>query len=142
MYNGIDVIQTRYYIKISCHSYIKKICDKYLDTWMRNYTNTENRPTPLPTDPTWLKKYNAATGDPAPKAQARLAKSMEIGYRSGVGELIWAMTTCRPDVAYAGVKCSQANANPHEHHYHGLKHEIKYLYSTREDGLYYWRMAN
>ncbi len=48
MYNGVDILQTRYYIKISCHSYITKICDKYLDTWMRNYTSTDNRPTPLP----------------------------------------------------------------------------------------------
>jgi len=141
MYNGIDFIQTRYYIKISCTMYIKKICDKYLESWMRNYTSTDDPPTPLPTDPTWLKKFNAATGDPDPKAQARLAKTMDIGYRSGIGELIWAVTTCRPDMAYASVKLSQANACPHEHHYHGVKHALKYLYSTKNDGLYYWRTA-
>ena len=49
------------------------------------------------------------------------------------------MTTCRPDIAFASVKLSQANSAPHEHHYHGLKHAIKYLYSTRDDGIYYWR---
>ena len=141
MYNGIDVVQTRHYIKISCTSYINKICDKYLQTWMRNYTSTDDRPTPLPSDPAWMKKFNAATGDPDPKVQTRLAKTMDISYRSGVGELIWAMTTCRPDLAYAGVKLSQANACPHEHHFHGVKHALKYLYSTREDGLYYWRTA-
>jgi len=88
-----------------------------------------------------MKKFNSATGDPDPKVQARLTKTMEINYRSGVGELIWAMTTCRPDVAYAGVKLSQANACPHEHHFHGVKHALKFLYSTKEDGLYYWRTA-
>jgi hypothetical protein len=51
------------------------------------------------------------------------------------------MTTCRPDVAYAGVKLSQANACPHEHHFHGVKHALKFLYSTKDDGLYYWRTA-
>ena len=51
------------------------------------------------------------------------------------------MTTCRPDLAYAGVKLSQANACPHEHHFHGVKHALKYLYSTKDDGLYYWRTA-
>ena len=71
----------------------------------------------------------------------RLAKTMSISYRSGVGELIWAMTTCHPDIAYAGVKLSQANACPHEHHFHGVKHVLKYLYNTKEDGLYYWRTA-
>jgi len=107
-YNGIDVVQTRHYIKISCTSYINKICDKYLQTWMRNYTSTDDRPTPLPLHPAWMKKFNAASGDPDPKVQTRLAKTMHISYRSGVGELIWAMTTCRPDLAYAGVKLSQA----------------------------------
>ena len=141
MYNGIDVIQTRHYIKISCSSYINKICEKYLQTWMRKFTSTDDRPTPLPSDPAWMKKFNSATGDPDAKAQERLAKTMEISYRSGVGELIWAMTTCRPDIAYVGVKLSQANACPHEHHFHGVKHALKYLYSTKEDGLYYWRTA-
>jgi hypothetical protein len=68
MYNVIDVVQTRHYIKISFTSYINKICDKYLQTWMRNYTSTDDRPTPLPSDPAWMKKFNlaTATGDPDP----------------------------------------------------------------------------
>ena len=49
------------------------------------------------------------------------------------------MTTCRPDLAYASVKLSQSNGCPHEHHYHGLRHALKYLYTTRDDGLYFWR---
>jgi hypothetical protein len=51
MYNGIDVMQTKDYIKISCKTFINKICDKYLNSWMRNFTSTKDRPTPLPTDP-------------------------------------------------------------------------------------------
>ena len=131
MYNGIDVVQTCHCIMISCTSYVNKICDKYLQTWMRNYTSTDDRPTLLPSDPAWMKKFNAAIGNPDPKVQARLGKTMDISYRSGVGELIWAMTTCQPDIAYAGVKLSQANACPHEHHFHGVKHALKYLYSTK-----------
>jgi hypothetical protein len=141
MYNGIDVIQTRDYIKISCKSFIEKICAKYLISWMHNFTSTDDRPTPLPTDPTWYKKFNAAIGDPDPKQQAKLAKKMGLTYRCGVGELIWAMTTTRPDVAFASVKLSQANSAPDEHHYHGVKHALKYLYSTRDDGIYFWRTA-
>jgi hypothetical protein len=141
MYNGIDVMQTRDYIKISSKSFIEKICEKYLNTWMQNFTSTDDRPTPLPTDPTWYKKFNAATGDPCPKAQAKLAKTMQLTYRCGVGELIWAMTTTRPDVAFTSVKLSQATSAPDEHHYHGVKHALKYLYSTRDDGIYFWRTA-
>ena len=142
MYNGIDVLQTRDYIKISTTTFIDKICEKYLSSWMQNFTTTEDRPTPLPSDPTWLKKFNTAIGDPDPDVQKKLSKSMQLTYRCGVGELIWAMTTTRPDLAYASVKLSQANCCPHEHHYHGVKHAIKYLYATRDDGIYFWRTAS
>ena len=64
---------------------INKICEKYLLSWMRNFISTDDRPTPLPMDPAWMKKFNAAIGDPDTKVQARLAKTMEISYRSGVG---------------------------------------------------------
>ncbi len=62
MFNGINVTQTRDYIKINCHTYIDKFCKKYLHTWLQKIPLTENRPTPLPTDPTWIKKFIAATG--------------------------------------------------------------------------------
>ena len=99
------------------------------------------RSTPLPSDATWQKNFNAAVGNPDPKHQSKLAKEMQLGYRSGVGELIWAMTTCRPDLAFASIKLSQSNSCPHELHYHGLKHALKYLYHTKDDGLYFWRTA-
>jgi hypothetical protein len=60
-------------------------------------------------DAAWLKKFNAATGDPNPKAQANLFKAMQLNYHSSVGELIWAMTTCQTDLAFASVKLSQSN---------------------------------
>ena len=100
---------------------------------------TENKPIPLPSCPVWQKKFNSAVGSTNPKDQLALAKAMQLSYRAGVGELIWAMTTCRPDIVFASVKLSQSNSCPHEHHYHGLKHTIKYLYATRNDGIYYWR---
>jgi hypothetical protein len=36
MYNGVDVLQTKDYIRVLCTTYINKICDKYLNSWMRN----------------------------------------------------------------------------------------------------------
>ena len=62
MFNGIDVTQTRHYVKIDCHTYISKFCEKYLDSWLGKVPLTANRPTPLQTNPTWLKKFNAAIG--------------------------------------------------------------------------------
>ena len=60
---------------------------------MKNTYPSPAQSTPLPSDPTWLKKFNAAVGDPDKKVQDQLAKSMKLNYRSGVGELIWAMTS-------------------------------------------------
>jgi hypothetical protein len=141
MYNGIDVHQTRHYIKISVTSFIDKVFVKHLETWMKSAYPSPARSTPFPSDATWHKSFNAAIGNPDPKHQTKLAKAMQIGYRSGVGELIWAMTTCRPDLAFSSVKLSQSNSCPHELHYHGLKHALKYLYNSKDDGLYFWRTA-
>ncbi len=88
MYNGIDVYQTRDYTKIACTSFADKCCDKYIDTWMKTYMMSGLQPTPLPSYPTWMKKFNTATGDPDKKVQAKLAKDMKLLYRSEVGELI------------------------------------------------------
>ena len=119
MYDGIDILQTRYYIKINLRTFIDKIFEPYLTTWMKTACPSPARSTPLPSDPTWLKKFNAAVVDTDKKVQAQLAKSMQLNYRSGVGKLIWAMTTCRPDLSYASVKLSQTNSNPHKLHFHG-----------------------
>ena len=139
MYNGIDILQTRYYIKINLKTFIDKIFEPYLATWMKTAYPSPTRSTPLPLDPTWLKKFNAAVGDPDTKIQSHLAKTMQLNYHSGVGEFTWAMTTCHPDLSYASVKLSQSNSCPHELHFHGLKHALKFLYHSRDDSLYFWR---
>jgi hypothetical protein len=139
MFNGVDVVQTKHYIKLDCHTYIEKLSAKYLATWMNKIPLSDNRPTPLPSDADWLRNFNAAIGSDNPKELATLEKTMQMKYRGGVGELIWAMTTCRPDIAFTSVKLSQSNSRPAEIHYHGLKHAIRYLYTTKTDGLYYWR---
>jgi len=90
-------------------------------------------------DPSWIKCFNAASGPTIAHEQQQLAARMEIKYKGGVGELIWAMTTCRPDVSHTAVKLSQPNSAPAEIHFHGLKCAIRYVYITRHDGLYFWR---
>jgi hypothetical protein len=64
---------------------------------------------------------------------------MGFSYQSGIGELIYALVTCRPDISYAVVRCAQNSSCPVEIHYHAVKHILKYLYLTRHDGLHYWR---
>jgi hypothetical protein len=137
MFNGVDVTQIKHYIKIDCPTHVNKLCAKYLDSWLHIVQTTANWPTPLPTDSTWLKKFNAAVGPNNPQAQCKLEALMQINYHGGIGKLIWAMTTCRPNLAYTAVKLSQSNTRPAEHHYHGLKHAIQYLYVTRLDSNYF-----
>ena len=36
MYNGVDVLQSRHYIRISCTTFITKISEKYQSTWMKH----------------------------------------------------------------------------------------------------------
>jgi hypothetical protein len=141
MFNGIDVVQTKHYIKIDNHTYVDKFCEKYLNTWLRKLHIADNYPTPLPVDKEWLKKFNSAIDSSDTKVIAKLELSMQIKYRGGIGKFIWAMTTCRPDLAFASVKLSQSNTTPAEHHFHGLKHTIRYLYTTQHDGIYFWRTA-
>jgi hypothetical protein len=141
MYNGVDILQTQYYIKMSVRTYIKKICEPYFATWMKTSYPIPARSTPLPSDATWLKKFNAATNNVDPDKQAKLAKSMQLNYCSGVGKLIWAMTTCHPDLAFASVKLSQSNSCPHEFHFHGLKHALKFMYNSRDNWMYFWHTA-
>ena len=109
---------------------------KHLGAWLSNH-NIPNRPTPLPSTKTFLTSFL-----PDPKVQGNLEKSMKISYRSAIGELIYAMTTCRPDIAYTTVRASQYSTRPHAIQYHGARHISKYLYATKDDGLYYWRVTS
>ncbi len=119
-YNGVNIYQTRHYIKLNVKTFIKKVFECHIATWMKTSYPTPNRSTPLPPQTKWIKKFNVATDDPDKKVQAALAKWMQLPYCSGIGKLIWAMTTCHPDLAYTSVKLSQSNTCPDEIHYHDL----------------------
>jgi hypothetical protein len=138
LFNGIDVLQSRYYVKISCETYIEKFCMKYLTTWLKD-TPISVRPTPMPSSKSFLDGFQTAEGNPDEKIQEKLKKQYGFGYRNGIGELIYAMVTCRPDISTTVVRCSQRSACPAEQHYNAVRHAIKYLYVTRSDGIYFWR---
>jgi hypothetical protein len=137
--DSIDVQQTWHYIKSSVRLFIDKVFVKHLATWMKLAYPRPVHSTPLPSDPTFHKKFNSSTGNPDKNSQLKLAKDMQIGYCSGIIELIWAMTTCWLDLAYSSIELSQSNSCPHKVHYHGLKHALKYIYHTKDNGLYFWK---
>ena len=140
LFNGLNFTQTADYIKISCSTYIDKIMPKHLSSWLSNH-NILNRPTPLPSTKTFMTSFLNSIGNSDPKIQGELKKSMKISYPSAIGELIYTMTTCCPDIAYATVRASQYSTRPHAIQYHGVCHILKYLYATEDDGLYYWHVT-
>jgi hypothetical protein len=86
-----------------------------------------------------MKKFYTTEGSGEAKELEKLKKEYGFGYRNGIGELIYAMVTCRPDLSPAVVRCAQYSNKPTAIHFHAVRHAIKYLYMTREDGIYFWR---
>ncbi len=80
MYNGVDILQTKHYIKLSVKTFINKVFESHIATWIKTCYPMPSRSTPLPSNQTWLKKFNAAIGDPVAKVQSQLAKSMQLTY--------------------------------------------------------------
>lgn len=137
LYNGIDVQQSRWFIKLSVQTYLTKTLTPYLNDWLD--APTVKHPTPLGTNEAFLKRLYLAQGDPDPNVQAALKKKMKFGFRNAMGELIWPMVTCRPDFSQAVVKCAQGSAFPSETHYLALKSVLRYAAATMDEGIYFWR---
>ncbi|KAL7544254.1 LOW QUALITY PROTEIN: hypothetical protein ACHAWF_007634, partial [Thalassiosira exigua] len=138
MFNGLDIQPIRYFIKVSCETYIDKIMEGHLVKWMTT-RDIPNRPTPLPTAQSFMRAYLGAKGNPDPKHQEALATEMGFKYRSGIGQLIYPFITCCPDITFATVRGSQHSSCPAKEHNHGVRHTLKYLYATKGDEIYFWR---
>jgi hypothetical protein len=80
------------------------------------------------------------TEGPATEAQQDAPqKSMGFSYRRGIGELIYAMVTCRPDISYSVIKLSQYSQRPAQIHYKAVKGVFYYLKATKTRKFTYWR---
>jgi hypothetical protein len=136
-FNGMDVLQTRQYVKISCQTYIDKIISHH--DWANE--RHSNKPIPMRNDSSYLAELELSVGPDDPKAQRELEEQMGFNYRQVIGEAIFAMTLCRLDIAPAIIKLSQYSSNPAKCHYQAAKALMVYLHATRNDGIYYWRPA-
>jgi hypothetical protein len=139
LFNGVDVLQTNYYVKNSCQTYLEKISKHHLENRMPDFKMITHRPLPMPATESFIKAFDAAVGDPDETVQKDLKKEFMFGYQTGIGEIIYAIVTARPDVSTAVVRCAQNSACPAKQHYHAARHILKYLYLTRTDDIYYWR---
>ena len=48
------------------------------------------------------------------------------------------MSASQPHILYAGIHTSQHSVYPHELHSNGVKHMLKYMYVTLDNGIYFW----
>jgi hypothetical protein len=97
MYNGLDIQQSRYFVKIYIKTWLNLMLQPYFETWL-DIPDTKY-PVPLGTNESFIKRLYNAVGDPDTDVQAKLEKAMGFKFRKAVGQLIWPMSTCRPDIA-------------------------------------------
>jgi hypothetical protein len=134
-FNGMDVIQTKHYVKISCERYITKVIEHH--GWTKE--KFANIPIPMRSDSKHMAELELTHGPTDLRTQKALEREMGFKYRQVIGEAIFAMTLCRIDITNAIIKLSQYNENPAKCHYQAAKALLIYLWATKDDGIYYWR---
>jgi acetyl-CoA carboxylase beta subunit len=85
-YNGVDIIQGKYYIKLNNPTYIKKIIDGH--KWMIDETAISTMPIPMPDDKKYMDKLESAIAPSNEKDKTTLQLKMNFNYCQVIGELI------------------------------------------------------
>ena len=137
-FNGLDITQTSDYIKISNATYVQKIINEH-PSMFDNFL-PHSIPIPNMEDKNYVHKLENATPPSSPEARLKLQVEMNFDYCQAIGELIFAMTTCRPDISFLpSIKLSQYSQNPAREHYEGVVRIFQYLKATINRGIYFWR---
>ncbi|CAM8998041.1 unnamed protein product [Rhodiola kirilowii] len=92
-----------------------------------------------------LKKFNclncvpvSTPMDPSVKLMPNTGEAVsQLVYSQVIGCLMYAMTSTRPDIAYAVGKLSRYTSNPSTHHWEAIRRVLKYLNGTMNYGLVY-----
>ena len=136
-FNGVDVLQSRHFVKIFNQTYIDKICSQY--KWIENDNPiSDQKPVPMIATAQYQRQLHTAITCNETELK-KLEKQHGFGYRKAIGELIYAMVTCRPDISYAVIKLSQYSTRPSHIHFDAVKNVYKYLHATKTRGITYWR---
>ena len=87
-------------------------------------------------------EYNRSieTANPIPTLELpTIEKGFGFTYKQGIGERIYTMVTCRPDISYSIIKLSQYLTKPARIHFEAVRSVYQYLKDTRDEGIHYWR---
>jgi hypothetical protein len=139
-YNGVDVHQTRDYIKLSCESYIDRVLQTH--GWATPDRNQSDRHDSVPLSPSLVTSLGSSKGPAEGTPEYKLvAAAAGFSYRQVLGELIYAYVVARLDIGYAVTFLARFSQFPTAEHYSALKSVVKYLRRTKSWGLLYWRPA-
>ncbi|CAM8929163.1 unnamed protein product [Rhodiola kirilowii] len=114
---GIRIERIEGYLALTQSHYIEKVLKKY------KYLNCHPVNTPFESS----KHLLPNKGDPV----------SQLEYLRVIGSLIYAMTSTRPDIAFAVGKLSQYTSNPSKDHWQAVHRVIRYLKGTMNLGLVY-----
>jgi hypothetical protein len=137
-YNGVNIHQTRDYIKISCETYlVARVLQTH--SWEKPSLKESDHHDSVPMSAKVSKKLCALSG-PAEGTHehATLAQKTRFSYCQVLSELIYAYIVCHLDIRYAITFFSHFDTAPAEEHYKALKDIAKYLCRTINRGIIYW----
>ena len=135
-YNGCEIDQRNEYIAIRVHKYILKLVESYGWT-QENFSTTPK----APLSETIVKEIVEAGKGPVAKSPegVKLQNEMGFSYRALLGGLIFACVVVRLDISYSLSLLSRFAEYPVRVHYLGLKSVTKYLRTTADRAIVYWR---
>ncbi|GJY55146.1 zinc finger, CCHC-type containing protein [Tanacetum coccineum] len=113
-------------IKIKCEN--KRIVitqSHYIEKILKKFNREDCSPVSTPMDP--VEKLKPNTGKPVD----------QLEYSRAIGCLMYAMTSTRPDIAYAVGRLSRFTSNPSRQHWQAITRVFKYLKGTMNYGLSY-----
>ena len=100
-FNGMDIHQTKHYVKLTCEKYLYKMIKAH--DWLLK-TPAPVNPIPLPADNAYIKKLEEATVPATVGEKLQLKEQMAFNYRQVIGEVIFPMMKCRPEIAPHAIK--------------------------------------
>ena len=136
-FNGMDVYQTRDYIKIGCETYIDRVLETH--GWASpTHKDPENL---VPLRPEIQERLMKLQGpDEKSPESAVLVKKHGFSYRNLLGELVYAFVICRLDIGFAICFLARFATGPHDEHFRALKNVCRYLRKRKDWGIIYRRV--
>ena len=135
-FNGIDVVQSRDTVALTCRRYISRVLATH--NWTTASRDDPDTIKAIPLSPDSITQlYKQPGPDEGTPEHAKLSAQFGFSFRTLLGELLYAYVTCRPDIGYAVTTLSKFSTKPSDYHYVQLRKVAKYLRQTINWGIIY-----